>query len=409
MFNSVALDVAIGLMFIFLLYSLLATVISEIIATMIGLRARNLKEAVNRMLNDEETKGFFARLWDSFNIFKNPSNRVINNFYNHPEIKYLGSSGIFKNPSSFKAISFSKTLFNILFGNGPVTRESIEARLKEICDAAGHDVSDDDKSKKILDKDTAQYVFNLWTESYGDIVKFKFQLETWFDRTMEQATEWYKRKIRIVLLILGFLIAWAFNADTLVIAGILSKDKEAREQVVSMANAYLQNNKVVVDTSAIKDKKELQTYSQRMDSLLQVKKELQADIADANGILGVGCWPADSLLVTTDPKTNVRTLLPPLDERAVPKAVWDSVKILKAKNAKMHYFTTASKWGYFFNLFPIHFFGFFLTAIAISLGAPFWFDILNKVMKLRTSEKIPTNSPNTTSSTKAVLVTDREG
>jgi hypothetical protein len=224
MLNSVALDVAIGLMFIFLLYSLLATVISEIIATMIGLRARNLKEAVNRMLNDEGTSGFFSRLWDSINIFKNPSNKVIDNFYNHPEIKYLGSSGIFRNPSSFKAVSFSKTLFNLLFGNGPVTRDIIDQRLRQIVDA-GKDNADNNPNK-LLDNDTAQYILNLWTESYGDIVKFKFQLETWFDRTMEQATEWYKRKIRIVLLILGFFIAWTFNADTLVIAHVLSNDKE---------------------------------------------------------------------------------------------------------------------------------------------------------------------------------------
>ena len=54
MFNNVALDVVIGLVFVFLLYSLFATVVAEIIATKLGLRARNLKEAVDRMLNDED-------------------------------------------------------------------------------------------------------------------------------------------------------------------------------------------------------------------------------------------------------------------------------------------------------------------------------------------------------------------
>jgi hypothetical protein len=240
-------------------------------------------------------------------------------------------------------------------------------------------------------------------------VKFKFQLETWFDRTMEQATEWYKRKIRIVLLILGFFIAWAFNADTLVIAHILSNDKDAREQMVTMANAYLQNNKVAVDADTIKNEKELRTYSQRMDSLLQIRKALETDIAEAHTILGIGCWPSDTLKVTTDPKTKYRTFVPILDEAAIPDTVWKTVHDAKAKNTKAYYFSTQAKWKYFFNLFPIHFFGFFLTALAISLGAPFWFDILNKVMKLRTSEKIPTNSPNTSTSTKAVLVTDREG
>ena len=58
MFNSVALDVVIGLVLFYLLYSLLATVLSELIATWLGLRARNLKEAIDRMLNDERKPAF---------------------------------------------------------------------------------------------------------------------------------------------------------------------------------------------------------------------------------------------------------------------------------------------------------------------------------------------------------------
>lgn len=45
MLNNVALDASIGLVFIYLLYSLLVTIIAELIATKLGLRARNLREA----------------------------------------------------------------------------------------------------------------------------------------------------------------------------------------------------------------------------------------------------------------------------------------------------------------------------------------------------------------------------
>ena len=61
MLDNVALNVVIGLVFIYLLYSLFATVLSEIIATKLGLRARNLKEAVDRMLNDGEDN---KKFWD---------------------------------------------------------------------------------------------------------------------------------------------------------------------------------------------------------------------------------------------------------------------------------------------------------------------------------------------------------
>ena len=46
MFNSPLLDIAIGLVFIFLLYSLLVTSINEAIATLFSFRARMLKTAI---------------------------------------------------------------------------------------------------------------------------------------------------------------------------------------------------------------------------------------------------------------------------------------------------------------------------------------------------------------------------
>ena len=42
--------------------------------------------------------------------------------------------------------------------------------------------------------------------------------------------------------------------------------------------------------------------------------------------------------------------------------------------------------------FDVSFLGLFITAIALSLGAPFWFDLLNKLIKLRGS--IPASSKN---------------
>jgi hypothetical protein len=54
MTGSIAIDVVIGLVFIYLLYSLLATVVAEIISTNLGLRSKNLREAIDRMINDEK-------------------------------------------------------------------------------------------------------------------------------------------------------------------------------------------------------------------------------------------------------------------------------------------------------------------------------------------------------------------
>ena len=247
MLDNVALNVVIGLVFIYLLYSLFATVLSEIIATKLGLRARNLKEAVDRMINDEDEddKGFWARLWDSMRLMKNPKNPRITNFYNHPEIKYLGSTGIFKIPSQFKAVSFSKTLLNLLNETGykklnvdnntkmddpnesdikaiPVTeisKDRINAALNGIISDHKNETGEE-KEKIVIDEETAKYVLSLWKESYGDLVKFKIKLKPWPTERWSNVPNGISEKHRWPTGS-GFMLAWFFNADTFTIIGKL--------------------------------------------------------------------------------------------------------------------------------------------------------------------------------------------
>jgi hypothetical protein len=200
---------------------------------------------------------------------------------------------------------------------------------------------------------------------------------------MEQCTEWYKRKIQIVLLVLGFLLAWFFNADTFSIIGKLSTDKDARDNLVSMATAYL---------SAHPESQNSPNYSltqAQRDSLYQVKKQLEEDIEKANTILGTGGWLPDTVLVTINSK-NQKTYIPYIDPASLPE------QYKKFEAGHKIAFSPCEKWNYFFLLLSHHFFGFLITAIAISLGAPFWFDLLNKLMKLRTSVKQDMDSTDTT-------------
>jgi hypothetical protein len=46
--------------------------------------------------------------------------------------------------------------------------------------------------------------------------------------------------------------------------------------------------------------------------------------------------------------------------------------------------------------------GWFITALAATLGAPFWFDVLNKVMVIRSTVKPKEKSPDEASEDRAV-------
>src|SRR5687767_8519885 len=124
MFNNVAFDVVLGLVFIYLLYSLLATIILELIAHVLDLRARMLTKALRNMLQDrDEIKGTRAqRLIEHVsNNLKHvncplPENTLTKAFYKHPAIKYLAQSSYRSKPSYINPTNFSSTLVKILRG-----------------------------------------------------------------------------------------------------------------------------------------------------------------------------------------------------------------------------------------------------------------------------------------------------
>ena len=121
MFNSPILDVAIGLVFIFLLYSLLITSVNEAVATLLGLRARMLRNGIvdSMLANTPEynrwmslykgVKEFFLEILKAFvGSREKPENekKIGDKFFDHPLIKNYGSSRIFPIPSYIPTSNF---------------------------------------------------------------------------------------------------------------------------------------------------------------------------------------------------------------------------------------------------------------------------------------------------------------
>ena len=131
MFGSVVLDVTIGLVFIYLLYSLLATILNEIITTNIGMRARFLRKGIERMLNDEYVEKYENALsvLDKVRMFYRNTKRSIRGFflletgnykksfaakfYDHPAIYYMAENKLHSKPSYMDAQNFSDVLLAI--------------------------------------------------------------------------------------------------------------------------------------------------------------------------------------------------------------------------------------------------------------------------------------------------------
>jgi hypothetical protein len=282
MFGSAILDTAIGLVFVYLLVSLIVSAANELLAGLLRWRANNLFLGIQQLLQDQSTTG------------------LVNSFYNHPLIAGLSSRG--RKPSYIPSRTFALTLLDII---APLTGSSNRTL---------------DDLKAGIDKlpSSLQVTFRVLLDEAGsDIEKFKTQLEVWFNSTMERASGWYKRKTQAVQLALALAIVVLVNIDSVRIARSLSG-----------VNSPLR------------------------DSIKQAAQSLvQAGLPQGS--------PAAQLSAATETIGNL----------ALPIG-WVN-----------------SAFG------PSTILGWIITALAASLGAPFWFDLLNRFVNVRASGKAPEEEP----------------
>lgn len=164
-----------------------------------------------------------------------------------------------------------------------------------------------------------------------DINQLRKEIELWFDRSMERTSGVYKRNAKGVAILLGFVIALTANADTFQIASSLSKDSVLRSAVTS--------------------------YAQRT----------------------VSKCPKESL-----EDCIVNELNPALTNISLPIG-WNFKQL--QRDRKSRFFTVTDALAVLKKIL-----GWFLTGLAVSMGANFWFDLLGKVINVRNAGPKPASS-----------------
>jgi len=187
MFGSAILDTAIGLIFVFLVVSLIVSAANELLAALFRWRANNLFLGIRELLQDPSTTG------------------LVSSFYGHPLIQTLSAKG--KKPSYIPSRTFALALLDIV---SPVT-------------PAGNRTLDDLKAGVEKLPTSLQVTFRVLLDEAGhNIEQLKTQLEIWFNSTMERVSGWYKRKTQVVQLALALLIVVLGNVDSIRIVRSLS-------------------------------------------------------------------------------------------------------------------------------------------------------------------------------------------
>ena len=368
MTNLIVLDVVIGLVFIYLLYSMLATILQELLATWFSFRSKLLERAIFRMLEDGS---LFDKRFSSFRaLFKKPdhiqhSKTLTGMFYSHPMVKYLGEDRYNSKPSYITKETFSKVMIDLLHGDAINTGDDIKPIIENSINEGKLPLS-----TIPIGKQTLRYIRSVWIDAQGDVDVFRKSLEQWFDDTMERCSGWYKKYTQYILLILGLLIAIVFNVNTIEIIGKLEKDPSLRESIVQQADAFTKVHPDLYQervTGLNANKNYIVAYN-RLDSVTLKSKLDSVARAKSDSLLNRGkvlTQRADSLVKEDIAKSNG----------------------LLGMGIGSYSFTW-SEWPKIFSSIS----GWLITALALSLGAPFWFDLLNKLMKLRSSLSISTSA-----------------
>lgn len=370
MLNSSILDIVIGLIFIYLLYSLLATIIQEIIASQFSFRAKILERAVFRMLEDENK--FASKFRSVWYLFKKTGNGGLKNsmsyeYYKHPLILFLGESDCRGKPAYINKETFSKVIVDLLRGKDVIPGDDIKLLIQKSLE----DKTTNWGNAKISDQ-TLSYLKSIWADANGDIGKFKHHLEFWFEETMDRASTWYKKHIQFVLFFVGLAIAIAFNVDTLKIIERLEKDPKLRAQLVQQAEAFQEAHPDL-------DKKLLLQEAENNQFLAHYSKnEIRTNDSLRNKVL------TDSLELANY-----------LELKARRDILFDQASSLIKNDINNVHHSLGLGWETYDNSSFLNMFyslvGWMVTALALSLGAPFWFDLLNRLMKLRGSVATPTS------------------
>jgi len=333
--GNTAIDVAIGLAFVYLLFSVLCSAVQEAIAGLLDMRSATLEAGLRNMLEDNGKKdtggapipvrpiqapaaasgvtGVQPRELEPDNAADTRTIPLVDEILGHGLIRttYTSSRLLFRRkrrgPSYIPSRSFATALLDVIApssGNDPI---------EEVRDAIA--------TSTLIPKGTKSTLLALATGAVKDRDEFRGEIEHWFDSTMNRVSGWYKRKTQIILIVIGIALVPAINASTLKMADRMWKDDTVRAAVVAQAQAQ---------ATAKPTGQSLDGAANDVDKVVKVGIPMGwSGVAVPHGASGIGLSVA----------------------------------------------------------------GWILTILAISLGAPFWFDTLSRLSRLRSSGKPETPLP----------------
>ena len=197
-----------------------------------------------------------------------------------------------------------------------------------------------------------------------DIANLRDGLAGWFDSAMDRLSGDYKRDLKWLSLFVGIVVSTVFNADSVRVSRALWSDATLRSNIVSAASQIVAAN----DSAAAVEKKQCKESDPQKQTACLLER-LKTD-QDRLRPFPIG-WPDMSF------KQALEQALPgTFAEPTAPQPAAPASAVPPTKPAEKH--PVDAFWIVLMKVL-----GLAWTGVALSLGAPFWFDLLAKFMNIR--------------------------
>ena len=354
------LDVGLGLVVVFLLLASICSILVEIVANWKKWRHDTLKTTVNALL-----KGHEERIGTSpppaagrpegqakLAAQKNPQGEGMEDlFWAHPEIEPLRAADS-ESPGYLDAKRFANVVLDIATGKGadgviPDSRAAFNRAFEKYA------------SPKLRER-LSSLLRSLPADTLAVRAEVTAALAGWYGEAMARTTGGYKRKVQKWLFWCGLAVALILNCDALRISYVLFRDPGLRSSMVDYAKSISVPAAVTTNLPALEGTNQptannslASTASTNGTAIAELQSSLKTQIKELQKLERMGFpigWVA------------------PFRENFLPLHAQDE--------------HVSKRWMAAAVILKIV--GLFATAFAVCLGAPFWFDILNKLLKLRT-------------------------
>lgn len=326
---NLLLESILALTFLYVLLSLLVSFLSESIASLLRRREKTLKTSIDKLLNDDLNKNYGVLL------------------YEHPLIFNLRRSEK-RFPTYMSSEIFAKTLIEIIKDEVEIPElkrttsgEFMEEKPEFPCEIDAFQAGVNSMYRSDLKRQLESFL----AESNGNIDFLKRSIEKWFNEYQTRVSEWYQKKTKTQIFIVSALTVIILNFDSIHVFKQVQSDEKLRATLIVAAESMAERESIqgFSERNLENSKVDRTSLKEVLDSLNTYKNNLyNSDLP-----IGWGCPDSD------------------IEEPEFIKCAINNVA-----NGNQGFGIST-------------FIGWLLSTIALSFGAPFWFDLMKKIVNIK--------------------------